>query len=132
MNVALVIERMDCSRGGRETSTAQIAACLARRGVRVTILCQSGSWRAEGVAVCELGRRGLTRRGRLRGFVADVQREIAGGEFDIVHAMLPVPGANVYQLRGGTIPAQRAASRRRRSAVLRCLSRLRPKKWPIS
>lgn len=118
MKVALVIERMDCRRGGRETSTAQIAAGLVKRGVEVTILCQSGSWRDAGVEVRELGVCGRTRRGKLLRFVADVQREMAGGAFDIVHAMLPIPGANVYQLRSGTIRAQRLASRRRRPRLL--------------
>ena len=118
MKVALVIERMDCRRGGRETSTAQIAACLARRGVSVTILCQSGSWRAEGIDVRELGASKGTRARKLLRFVAAVQAEIAGGAFDIVHTMLPIPGANVFQLRSGTIDAQRLASRRRRPRLL--------------
>jgi len=114
VRIALVIETMDTSRGGRETSTAQIASALVRRGHQVAILCRRGSWRGEGVEVVALGRRGLTRAGRLRNFVADVQRAIQDGRYDVVHAMLPVPGADVYQPRGGTVPAQLEASLRRR------------------
>ena len=115
MKVALVIERMETSRGGRETSTAQIASGLARRGHEVTVLCQRGSWRCEAVNVRPLGSRGLLRSQRLRNFVLDVQREMTEQPYDVVHAMLPVPGADVYQPRGGTVPAQAAASLRRRS-----------------
>lgn len=113
MNIALVIERMDTGRGGRETSTAQIAQALAARGHRVTILCQSGSWRGENVSVKPLGREGLGRTSRLRHFVSSVGQAVAEERFDIVHSMLPLPGANVYQPRGGTIPGQGAAARQR-------------------
>ena len=124
MKIALVIERMDTARGGRETSTAQIAVELARRGHEVTILCQQGSWLGEGVEVRQLGRRGVLRCRRLANFVAEVGRAVAGSDFDVVHAMLPVPGSNVYQLRSGTVPAQRAASLRRRQWPQRALCRL--------
>ena len=113
--IALLIERMDPARGGRERSTAQIAAQLARRGHKVSILCQQGlPDAAEGATVVALGRRGSGRAGVLSCFVEDVQRHVGGGGYDIVHATLPVPGANVYQPRGGTVPGQRDASRRRR------------------
>lgn len=117
LKIALVIERMAPGLGGRETSTAQIACELARRGHQVTILCQKGSWDALGVGVHCLRSRGLLRVVRLKHFVAAVQEEIESGTYDIVHTMLPVPGANVYQPRGGTVPAQRAASFRRRRGL---------------
>lgn len=117
MKIALVIERMDDFRGGRETSTGQIATILASRGHEVDILCESGSWRGEGVDVVELGRRGLTRSGRLTKFIAAVQARMSAEKYDIVHGMLPVPGANVYQLRSGTMPGRMAAARRRWGAL---------------
>ena len=116
MKIALVIERMDVHRGGRETSTAQIAEALAARGHEVSIICRSGSWRSAGVELRQLGRRGLLRVEHLRNFVADVADQIARVQHDVVHAMLPVPSADVYQPRGGTVPGQRQAHRRRRSA----------------
>ena len=112
MRIALVIERMEPSRGGRETSTAQIAVALADRGHDVTILCQGGAWRRPGVRVEVLGRRGLLRVTRLIHFVHDAAAAAREGRFDVVHAMLAVAGANVYQPRGGTIPGQVEASRR--------------------
>ena len=117
MKIALVIEHMDTARGGREVSTGQIAAGLASRGHEVTILCRRAAWEHPGVAVRPLGTGGLLRVSKLRQFIAAVQREIAGGYFDIVHSTLPVPGANVYQPRGGTIPGQTAASLRRRNVI---------------
>lgn len=124
MKVALVIERLDPSRGGRETSTAQIAEGLARRGCQVTVLCQQGRWDAPGVAIEALGTRGLTRCARLANFAHDVQLAMAGGRFDVVHATLPIPGVDVYQPRGGTVPAQLVASLRRRSMIGRAIRRL--------
>jgi len=57
MKIALIIERMEPSRGGRETSTAQIAQRLAELGHSVTVLCQQGSWPSDspGVEVVSLG-----------------------------------------------------------------------------
>ncbi|RPI58219.1 MAG: hypothetical protein EHM48_10410, partial [Planctomycetaceae bacterium] len=124
MRVALVIERMDVTRGGRETSTAQVAGALHNRGCDVTILCQTAAWSGNGVKVEALGLRGRGRRAQMRNFVADVRAQIASGRFDIIHTMLPIPGANVYQPRGGTIPAQLDASQRRRSGLSRLTSRL--------
>ena len=124
MKIALVIERMDVHRGGRETSTAQIAAELARRGHDVTVVCQSGSWTCDGVAIRPLGTGGLGRASRMRRFVASVQDHIRTGGYDIVHAMLPLPGANVFQPRGGTVPGQLAASLCRRPLLMRPLVHL--------
>ncbi|MDY6913623.1 MAG: glycosyltransferase family 4 protein [Planctomycetota bacterium] len=124
MKIALVIERMDVSRGGRETSTAQVAAGLAGRSHAVTILCRTSSWRHEAVQICRLGERGLLRAVRLRNFIADVQKTIRRRQFDVVHAMLPVPGANVYQLRGGTSPGRFIAGLRRRSRLGAAVARL--------
>ncbi len=100
MKVALVIERMDPSRGGRETSTAQIAQALAGLGVDVTILCQQGSWQHHAIDVRQLG------AGSGRTFVKNVQSICLSGEFDVTHSMLPIPGVDIYQPRGGTVPAQ--------------------------
>ena len=52
-------------------------------------------------------------------FASDLAGELEWGRYDIVHGMLPVPGVNVYQLRSGTVPAQREANRRRRSKTKR-------------
>jgi len=119
MKIALVIERMDTERGGREVSTAQVASELARRGQDVTILCQQGSWTNPSVRIISLGSRGVLRSTRLKNFVSAVQQHISANRYDIVHTTLPIPSANVYQPRGGSVPAQNLASLRRRSIVER-------------
>ena len=117
MKIAWIIERMDVARGGREISSAQVAQGLADAGHQVTILCQKGSWQGSGVEVRQIPRRGLRRATRLRNFAADVRQAAIDGRYDVVHATLPIPGCNVYQPRGGTVPAQRAAGLRRRNAL---------------
>ncbi len=124
MRIALILEQMDVLRGGMETYTAQVAEALARRGHRPTILCQSAAWGAEGIEVRRLGRRGGFRFRRLRNFVEAVQREIRQCGYDVTHAMLPVPGADIYQPHGGTIPASIQAHLRRRPALGGAMSRL--------
>lgn len=120
MKIALVIERMDVSRGGRERSTAQVAVALAARGHEVTVLCQQGLPFAEpGITVEALGRRGFTQTHRLWNFVRDVRRSVSGGRFDIVHAMLPIPFVDIYQPRGGTVEAQVKSSWQRRRGFMR-------------
>ncbi|MDP6045407.1 MAG: glycosyltransferase family 4 protein [Phycisphaerae bacterium] len=124
MNVALVIERIDLHRGGRETSTAQVASALAGNGCDVTIICQSGSWSGPGVEVLQVGVRGSSRTSRLQNFAADVTAAVSDRKFDIVQTTLPIPCANVYRPRGGTIPAQLQASLRRRSIAGRLLRKI--------
>ena len=119
MKVALVIEHMDVARGGRETSTAQIAQHLAQRGCDVSILCQQAAGPVAGAAVKPLNCGGRSRLARLRSFAAAVEHELTRGGYDIGHGTLPLPGLNVYQPRGGTLPGQRAASLRRRSIPAR-------------
>ena len=120
MRIALVIEKLS-ARGGREKSTAQIAAELARRGHQVTIFCQhcdeASRAALPGVAIQELPSRCPMRCGKLIGFVRAVRRATAEGGFDVVHSMLPLPGADVYQVRGGTVPGNRQAGAMRRHGL---------------
>ncbi len=126
MKIALVIEQLDPVRGGRETYTAQIAAALSERGHEVSVLCQTSTLAPAGadVAQMEIGHGGATRLWRMRKFVADVQRQITGGGYDIVHAMLPVAGANVYHPHSGTIPGSVAGSVRRHGSIFGISARL--------
>ncbi len=123
MRIALVIEKMSPDSGGRERSVAEIAAELARRGHDVTVLCQEGKSDITGVEVLPLGTVGIGRAGRLAKFAATVRQVVRREGYDIVHATLPVPGANVYQPRGGTIPGQLAGKQRRLCPLGRTISR---------
>ena len=109
MKIALVIEQMDPFQGGREVSTSQIAAGLARRGHEVTVLCRRANWSCPGVKIQAVPAGGLTRTGKFRRFAAGVAKFVQGCGFDAVHAVAPVPCATVYQPRGGTYPGSAAA-----------------------
>jgi len=124
MKVALVIERFDPSRGGREVSTAQIAEGLARRGHDVTVFCMEAGAGGQGFRTQELKCWGLDRATRLASFARSVRGASRDGGFDIVHATLPIPAANVFQPRGGLVGAQEAASLRRRRGLRRFLTQL--------
>ena len=124
MKVALVIERFDPSRGGREVSTAQIAEGLSRRGQDVTVFCMSAGAGGQGFRTRELKCWGLDRATKLASFARSVRGASRDGGFDIVHATLPIPSANVFQPRGGLVGAQEAASLRRRRGLRRFLTQL--------
>ncbi len=108
MRVALVIERLDPVRGGRERSTVEVARLLVARGCAVDVVCMEGRPVGDGVELVALGRAGMGRAMALRRFVAAARKHTADG-YDVVHAMTPLPGATVYQLRGGTVPGVREA-----------------------
>jgi len=124
MKVALVIERFDPTRGGLEVSTAQIAEGLARRGQDVTVFCMAAGAGGEGFRTRELKCWGLDRATRLASFARSVRGAARDGGFDIVHATLPIPAANVFQPRGGLVGAQEAGSLRRRRGMRRFLAQL--------
>ncbi len=127
MKVALVIERMDERLGGKEVYTARIARALAQRGHAVTVVCQqaasAGLQAADGVEIIELGGAGLSKRGRLARFVQAAGQRTRG-QFDIVHAMLPLPGATIYQPHGGTIPGARTGRLASLTGARRILSNM--------
>jgi UDP-glucose:(heptosyl)LPS alpha-1,3-glucosyltransferase len=124
MKVALVIERFDPSRGGREVSTAQIAEGLARRGQDVTVFCMEAGAGGQGFRTQELKCWGLDRATKLASFARSVRGASRDGGFDIVHATMPIPAANVFQPRGGLVGAQEAGSLRRRRGMQRFLAQL--------
>ena len=119
MRIAFAIERLDPSRGGRERSTLEIARTLQCQGNEITVLCQESAVDDSSIRIRRLGPVSGSRVKRLRGFIADVQQVIRAKQFEIVHAMLPVPQADIYQIRSGTFPELRAAALRRRNVLSR-------------
>lgn len=108
MKVALVIEHLEPARGGAETSTLEIARLLSAAGQDVTVITaggtaecadggRSGAFRVESLPV-----EGWSRARRTRAFLEAAERRVAGGAFDVVHAITPLRVADVYQPRGGT------------------------------
>jgi UDP-glucose:(heptosyl)LPS alpha-1,3-glucosyltransferase len=101
LKIALVILHADPAKGGAERYTFDLAEALARRGHAVTLIASTFGPRPAGVECLELGERGLTRLGRYRRFLDDLDRHLDASAYDIVHAMLPVRRCDVYHPHAG-------------------------------
>lgn len=120
MKIAFFIESLDASRGGRETSTIQVADELARRGHEVSIFCQSAAADlAVPYRVICLPSQAAGKLTRLRDFIAQSRQVVRSRHFDVTQSVLPIPGAGIYQPRGGIVPVQLEGSLRRRGRLLR-------------
>ncbi len=107
MNVALVQESVDAQRGGAETSTLEMARCLAAQGATVTIVAAGDASAAaetgsSDVRILPVRAGGSSKAARTRAFLAAAEAACRSGGFDVVHALAPLASADVYQPRGGT------------------------------
>ena len=125
----MFIERFDPRRGGREQSTGEIARGLVRHGCEVDVVCLSGVLAGGGVNVVRLGGSLWGRTASLRRFVSLAPKQTRAGRYDVTHAMLPLPGADVYQLRGGTAPGLREGHMRMLGPAGRIVRRVT---WPCN
>jgi len=103
MKIALVSEWLDPWRGGAETSTLQFLHHLMDAGVEVHVITRSRPAPTPGLFVHSVGGASMSRMRNSMTFAHRVARIIRGGSFDVVHAISPCRGANLYQPRGGTI-----------------------------
>ncbi len=105
MKIGLLIEQLDILKGGQERSTLEIAERLRARGLSVSIL----TGIAEnippecGVDIIDLGLPRYAGVSRYLGFIRASRRWAQKEKFDLVHAVTPVPFADIYQPRGGLI-----------------------------
>ena len=105
MRIALVTEFVDRRKGGAETSVGEFAAHVAAAGVDVVCLTSGGQAGSDGgVEIRPVGTTGGPRWWRYKRFLAAAAGMTGSGTFDLVHAIVPCPGADIYQPRGGTIP----------------------------
>src|SRR5688572_19472481 len=133
MKVALVILHADPRRGGAERYTIDIAAALVARGHEVTLVARSFHEVPAGVRAVELRSNAITRLGQYNRFLDTLKEHLATHRYDIVHAMLPVRGCDVYHPHAG-VAAEAIVSghlkhggtfRRRAAAVANRLNRKR-------
>jgi UDP-glucose:(heptosyl)LPS alpha-1,3-glucosyltransferase len=106
VKVALIIEHLDPARGGAECSCLEMAQLLAREGLEVCIISGKAGPAAQsddGFQIIDLGIKGYSRLKVLKTFIGRAQQLIDKRGFDIVHAITPIPGADIYQPRGGLI-----------------------------
>lgn len=101
LNVALVILRVDPARGGAERYTVDLAKALAGRGVGVTLVTREARGLSDGLTAVELRGRPAGRLGRYRGFLSALGDHLRSAQYDVVHAMLPVRGCDVYHPHAG-------------------------------
>jgi UDP-glucose:(heptosyl)LPS alpha-1,3-glucosyltransferase len=94
LKVALVILHIDPARGGAERYTFDLGEALRRRGHDVSVISSETEQP-----------RGFTRTIRYRRFLTAVERRTNAERFDVVHAMLPVPGCDVYHPHAGVAAA---------------------------
>ena len=107
MRVAIVQETVSPGRGGAETSTVEMARCLAALDLDVTIVCRAefdvpaDDAVVDGIRYHRVDAVG-TRLLRAIRFVRGADLFCRSEGFDIIHAVTPCLSANVYQPRGGT------------------------------
>lgn len=101
MNIALVILHADPARGGAERYTLDLAAALADRGHRVSLLATTFSAVPAKVLRVALDALGMTRVGRYERFLDSLDAHVAQTPYDIVHAMLPVRRCDIYHPHAG-------------------------------
>ncbi len=104
MKIALVIEYLDETRGGAETSTAQFARHLGAMGCRVTVFTRSSPANTTGVDCRLVPAASWFRYRRTLKFSRAVDAMLVDHDFDLVHAITPCMTADVYEPRGGTVP----------------------------
>ena len=125
MKIALVILHADPAKGGAERYTFDLAEALAGRGHVVSLVASTFGPRPADVECVELGERGLTRLGRYRRFLDDLDRHLDASPYDVVHAMLPVRRCDVYHPHAGVAAeAVESGHAKHAGAVKRAVAKL--------
>lgn len=103
MKVALIAESLDTRRGGAETSTLQFLQHLLAAGVDLHVVTGSDLPDLHGLAVHRITPSSLSKSQQTRIFARRAKQILAEHPFDLVHAISPLAGADIYQPRGGTM-----------------------------
>jgi UDP-glucose:(heptosyl)LPS alpha-1,3-glucosyltransferase len=100
MKVAIIIERYDISLGGAEWLVFELASALSQHGVVVDILAAQGNSSAVNVHfLCPTDHR---KRISLASFTKLISNYIGRNHYDIIHSVIPLTFADVYQPPGGS------------------------------
>jgi len=100
MKVAIIIERYDISLGGAEWLVYELASALCQIGVEVDILAAQGNSSAANVRI--LLPEGQSKRISLTSFGKLISNHIGRNHYDIIHSLIPLTFADVYQPPGGS------------------------------
>jgi UDP-glucose:(heptosyl)LPS alpha-1,3-glucosyltransferase len=100
MKVAIIIERYDISLGGAEWLVYELASALSQLGIDVDILAAQGNSSAANVRI--LLPEGQSKRISLASFAKLISNYINRNHYDIIHSVIPLSFADVYQPPGGS------------------------------
>lgn len=133
MKLAVVAERVEAWRGGAETSTLELSRLLAARGHDVHIITTTRTPSPPDMTIHQVPVASALGPLRTAMFIRRATAFLQENAFDIVHAVAPLPCADVYQPRGGLLreTSERNVAMRRsiaRRAVKRALTALNFKK----
>jgi len=121
LRIAVVIERIEVWRGGAETSTMELSRLLTERGHEVHFITTTNSQSLPDITVHTLPRPAVMRSRRTAAFARHAAAFLKKHDFDIVHAISPLLGADVYQPRGGLLAETMARNVATRSTASRRL-----------
>jgi UDP-glucose:(heptosyl)LPS alpha-1,3-glucosyltransferase len=124
MRIALVILHADPRRGGAERYTIDLAAALARRCERVSLISSSSAGDVPGVENIVLPAMGWTRAGRYTAWLDAVDYHLDRTRYDVVHAALPVRRCDVYHPHAGLALTAVREGHLKRAGVARWLSQI--------
>ena len=100
MKIAIIIERYDISLGGAEWLVYELASALCQLDVEVDILAAQGNSSAANVRI--LCTEDQNRRISLASFAKVISNYIGENHYDIIHSLIPLTFADVYQPPGGS------------------------------
>ena len=103
MKIAVVIERLEAWRGGAETSTMELSRLLTARNHDVHIVTMTNTPSPPDVTICPIPVRTALRPRRTAMFIRKATTFLQEGRFDLIHAVSPIPCADLYQPRGGLV-----------------------------
>ena len=101
MKIGLVILHADPNRGGAERYTIDLAAALRGAGHDVALLASTFAPEHRHPADIRLASTGATRTGRYLRFLGSLETQLSCGDYEIVHAMLPVRRCDIYHPHAG-------------------------------
>jgi len=99
MRIAIIIERANIGLGGAERSVFELATALLKLGPEVNILAATGSTNAENVHI--LCGDSFGKRTCYFTFAKAIREHLSKNHYDIIHSVLPLGFADIYQPRGG-------------------------------